>query len=270
MKARSEIANERCGPLNSDELRSERRFETPLFEVVAEIHLDPSDLVELPARSYYSSLDGKYPQVQRMPLVLVSDPAHATNPFAPAYRFFNEDQTLIVQIGPRLIALNAVMAKIPWPGWAYFKDRFPEVFHPYVALNQDAPVLRFSLSFYNRIALDDLGELTEIFAMNEVPSPANALDLDYSYKFSTPSEVGTITRHYLIMPPDAAAPCPYLAVNTIARHELHSMRLEDAFKQWQDWVETAHRICKDTFYNSLSKRSRVSWDENSSRNRQEL
>jgi uncharacterized protein (TIGR04255 family) len=259
--AYGKVSGSRVKDVSSTETPIQRSFDTPLYEAVAEIHLLPGEPVEFRALSLYQALRDRFPHVQRVPMVLVAEPSQAINPFAPAYRFYNDSQNLVVQTGPRLIAVNAVMAKSPWPGWNAFNDAMQPAFDAYVALNGKSAVTRFSLSFYNRIAVSDIAEIQQVFGAS-VPAPHDALLSGFSYQYETDADIGVLARQYTVMPPDASAERAYLAVNTIARRDLDGLSLESAYGEWPAWLDAAHAQCRALFYSSLSEPARSAWDRN--------
>jgi uncharacterized protein (TIGR04255 family) len=244
-----------------------RPFTTPLFEAIVEMHFDPAPPVELPARSLFEALRDEYPIESRLPVVLIPDAQQAVNLFAPAYRFYSPDLSFIVQIGPRMIAVNTVASRVKWQGWGKFRDSSERVFRQYSDLNANARVIRLQLSFFNRIPASSLEEVRSFFNF-ALPGPSDTLPSDYSFQFTFPSRAGSVVRQFALMPPDATTPVPFLAVNTIIQRPVDGPVFRTALDDWRGWVEIAHETSKDTFYNSLSDEARKSWDESAAASQQ--
>jgi|SRR5947209_5866421 len=239
-----------------------RPFTTPLFEAVVEIHLDTEPPVEFPARSLYNALKDEYPNQSRHPLVLVPDPQQATNLFAAGYRFYDRELSFIVQLGPRTIALNTVTSRLKWQGWEKFRNSAERVFVEYSKLNGDAAVLRFQLSFYNRIPVESIDEARRLFSF-PLPGPSSVLSTEYGFQFAFSAPEGTVVRQFAMMPADASTPHQFLSVNTLVRREIAKVPLSATLVDWRGWVDAAHDRSKATFYNSLSEAARQSWDATS-------
>jgi uncharacterized protein (TIGR04255 family) len=236
-----------------------RPFRTPLFEVVAEIDLALEGLVELRAQSLHDALVDEYPTVQRLSVLLVADTSTIQNAHAPAYRFYNADGRRIVQVGPRMISLNT----LTWEsGYENYRDAAYRVMDAYCKTTPRAPVYRYHLGFYNRIASADLEEAQQLVRFPFAVNPETAYR-ELAWQSVQNTDVGSILMQFGVAPPDERTPESYLSVVNTVRYELPTVTsFEAAIDGWRTWFDQAHEKARQIFWESLMPAAQKSWVEN--------
>jgi uncharacterized protein (TIGR04255 family) len=238
-----------------------RPLKTPLFEVSAEVHFALEPVVEFPARSFYELMQGQYPAVQRVPTFLVADPTQlaAQNLHMPAYRFFDEAGSRVVQVGPRMVSLNT----LTWqPGYEDYRAAALDVIAKYAELNPKTPVIRYALGFYNRIPAADLSEALEIINV-PMPIAKNTSFKEFFWQVAQSTDAGSVLSQVATMNPDDRTPESYIAINNIVRFDLSVVQeFSNTIKGWVEWLDAAHDIAKNTLWNQLTETAQQSWQEN--------
>jgi len=235
-----------------------RPFRTPLFEVVAEVDLAIEGLVELRAQSLHDILGAEYPGVQRLPVVLVADIAAVQNAHAAAYRFYNADGRRIVQVGPRVVALNT----LTWePGYDDYRDAAYRVMEAYRSVAPRAPVYRYHLAFYNRVPVRDLDEAQALFRFPFAVTPDTAFR-ELAWQSALNTNVGSVLSTVAVALPDERTPEHFLSVTNIVRQELPTVTpFEEMLDAWRAWFDEAHLKAREIFWNSLTAAAQASWRE---------
>lgn len=238
-----------------------RPFLTPLSEVSAQLDLDVRSLVEFRAQSVYNALSKTYPNVQRLPVFLVTEADSVPNVFTPGYRFYSEDGKRIVQIGPRMISLNTVNWE---PGFENYRDALVEVFNTFNDIMGETRIQRYSLGFYNRLPVSDLDEIREIINVPiELGKDAQFEGLGWQTVRS--AKVGDIATQVSLRDPDERTPEPHLGVNNIIQHTLDEPRpLRDEIDNWRAWIDAANAEARENFWNLLSPAAQKSWKQGTS------
>ncbi len=234
-----------------------RPFHTPLAEVSSQIDLDTQSLVEFRARSFYEAVKVEYPRVQRLPVVLVADASQIQNLHVPAYRFFSADNTGVVQVGPRMVTVNA----LKWDsGFEGYRDAAFRIVEKFRLVNPNERVMGCSIGFYNRIPAADLAEAREIlrFALNI--DDRTQFD-ELSYQSVRTVQDGTVLMQVAVGQPDEQMREKHLMVNNIVRRNFHPAMptLTELEAEWRAWFERAHEIAKDIFWSSLTDEAQDSW-----------
>lgn len=96
-------------------------FQTPLVEVSFEVDSARDVPLEFRAFSFYGPIAAEFPQVEWMPIVLVPPNEGAQLPYPAAVRFYSEDRSHLVQLGPRMLAINQIIGVRPWSGYAEYR-----------------------------------------------------------------------------------------------------------------------------------------------------
>jgi uncharacterized protein (TIGR04255 family) len=235
-----------------------RPFKTPLTEVAAQIDLSTAGLVEFRARSFYAAIQAEYPQVQRLPVVLVGDSVPNQQFHLPAYRFFTGDGKGAVQLGPRMMSVNA----LSWEdGFEGYRSTLHSIMDRYVAAMQNELVLGFSLGFYNRIPTQDIAEAREIYRLQL--SDEDVLFRELSYQSVQMTRAGIVVTQVATAQPEERMPEHHLIVNNIVRMTPPGEQrpVRDVVEEWRAWIEVAHDVAKEVFWNSLTPEAQTSWKE---------
>jgi len=234
-----------------------RPFQTPLAEVSSQIDLDTQSLVEFRARSFYDVVKGEFPKVLRLPVVLVADPSQLQNLHVPAYRFYREDNTSVVQVGPRMMAVNA----LTWQdGFEGYRDTAFRIVEKFCEVNPEERVMGCTLGFYNRIPAADFAEAREILRIALNTDASTQFD-ELSYQSVRSIDGGTLLMQVVVAPPDDRMREKHLMVNNVVRRSFmpEMPTLAVIQEEWRSWFETAHEIAKDIFWNSLTDEAQASW-----------
>jgi uncharacterized protein (TIGR04255 family) len=236
-----------------------RPFQTPLSEVSAQIDLSTAGLVEFRARSFYEKIKDDYPRTQKLPVLLVGDPAPNLQYHLPAYRFFSGDAKSAVQPGPRMMSVNALSWDKKFEG---YRAMAYSIVDKYAASMPDEPVMAFSIGFYNRIPVADIAEARSLFKL-EVADDVTSFE-ELSYQSRRACDAGILLTQVATAPPDERVGENHLVVNNIVRRVLadsDQRTVEDIVVDWQKWLVHAHSIAKDVFWNSLTPAAQKSWNE---------
>jgi len=234
-----------------------RPFNTPLAEVSTQVDLDTSTLVEFRARSFYNAVKDEYPKVQRLPMVLVADPSQLQNLHVAAYRFFREDNKGVIQVGPRMMTVNA----LTWePGYEAYRDTAFGIMEKFRTVNPDELVMGCSIGFYNRIPAADLAEAQSILRMNFNTDEHTQFD-ELSYQSARSVDIGSVLMQVAVAQPDERMREKHLMVNNIIRRSFmpNPRSLTEIEHEWRAWFEQAHELAKDIFWNSLTPEAQASW-----------
>ena len=234
-----------------------RPFSTPLAEVATQVDLDTSTLVEFRAQSFYEAVKSEYPKIQRLPMVLVADPSQLQNLHVAAYRFFTEDNKGVIQLGPRMITVNA----LTWaPGYEAYRDATFGIIEKFRAINPNELVTSYSIGFYNRIPAADLAEAQSILRLNLNIDEHTQFD-ELSYQSARSETIGSVLTQVAVAQPDERMREKHLMVNNIIRRSFmpNPRSVADMEQEWRVWFEQAHRLAKDIFWNALTPEAQASW-----------
>lgn len=235
-----------------------RPFQTPLSEVSAQIDLVTSGLVEFRARSFYDAIKSGYPRTQRLPVFLVGEPVANQQYHIPAYRFFSGDGRCAIQLGPRMMSVNA----LSWDGGfeAYRETAF-SIMDRYAEVMPDEMVTAYSIGFYNRIAVADLEEARAVYRL-QIGDNRTLFD-QLSYQSLHSSDAGLVLTQVAAAQPDERMNEKHLMVNNLIRNTINDnpQTVKDIIPDWRAWFEKAHIVAKDVFWNSLTPEAQKSWQE---------
>jgi uncharacterized protein (TIGR04255 family) len=234
-----------------------RPFQTPLSEVSAQIDLTTTGLVEFRARSFHETIKDEYPRVQRLPVFLVEDPVPGQQFHMPAYRFFNAEGTCAVQLGPRMMSVNALTWDKKWEG---YRTTARSVVDRYVQAMPDEMVMGYSIGFYNRIRAADMEEALSIYRL-EATTKDTLFD-ELSYQTLRQFDVGVVVTQVAVALPDERVSEKHLMVNNIVRRRIEKEQsVKDIVAEWRVWLEAAHEVAKELFWSSLTPEAQKSWKE---------
>jgi len=233
-----------------------RPFKTPLIEVSAELHISSSMLVEMRSQSFFDRLQPGFPTVLRVPTFLVQ-PESAPALFTPAYRFYSQDSSKIVQLGPRMMAYNVVQ----WAGFEAFKVEAGVVVEAFRSVMPKLELYQFQLSFYNRIPVTNFAELSEILIIGSA-FPADTSSAEFFIQsVRALDHSSSILTQIQGLPADARTPEPYVAVNNVVRCR-GTDDVPLATDSWATWLDFAHDRAKEALWSSLMPAARESWNKN--------
>jgi uncharacterized protein (TIGR04255 family) len=240
----------------SAEPKTARPFKTPLAEVSAQIDLSTSGLVEFRARSFYDTIKEEYPRTQRLPVILVGEPLPNQAVHLPAYRFFSADGKCAVQLGPRMVSVNALSWDMGFEG---YRKTAHSIVDRYARAMPDELVIGYTLGFYNRIPTADIEEARRYYDLDVVKD--DILFDELSYQSLRNTRAGLIVTQVAAAQPDERMNEKHLIVNNIVRCNLgddqHSVK--DVVVHWREWLEVAHEVAKEVFWNSLTQEAQNLW-----------
>jgi len=139
----------------------------PIVEAVCEFRLTPETRWDLTVPGLlYERLKGSFPQkeqrmIQEMELTQGPEGLHQQIRTSERIIFFTEDKKMLVQVGPRLLAINVLK---PYPHWEGFKPRIEMAWKSLQAAIEVQGLERIGLRYINHIELPAQGgELAEYF-----------------------------------------------------------------------------------------------------------
>jgi uncharacterized protein (TIGR04255 family) len=139
----------------------------PIVEAVCEFRLTPETRWDLTVPGLlYERLKGSFPQkeqrmIQEMELTQGPEGLHQQIRTSERIIFFTEDKKMLVQVGPRLLAINVLKT---YPHWEGFKPRIEMAWKSLQAAIEVQGLERIGLRYINHIELPAQGgELAEYF-----------------------------------------------------------------------------------------------------------
>ena len=139
----------------------------PIVEAVCEFRLTSETRWDLTVPGLlYERLKGSFPQkeqrmIQEMELTQGPEGLHQQIRTSERIIFFTEDKKMLVQVGPRLLAINVLK---PYPHWEGFKPRIEMAWKSLQAAIEVQGLERIGLRYINHIELPAQGgELAEYF-----------------------------------------------------------------------------------------------------------
>jgi len=139
----------------------------PIVEAVCEFRLTPETRWDLTVPGLlYERLKGSFPQkeqrmIQEMELTQGPEGLHQQIRTSERIIFFTEDKKMLVQVGPRLLAINVLKL---YPHWEGFKPRIEMAWKSLQAAIEVQGLERIGLRYINHIELPAQGgELAEYF-----------------------------------------------------------------------------------------------------------
>jgi len=139
----------------------------PIVEAVCEFRLTPETRWDLTVPGLlYERLKGSFPQkeqrmIQEMELTQGPEGLHQQIRTSERIIFFTEDKKMLVQVGPRLLAINVLK---PYPHWEGFKPRIEMAWKSLQAAIEVQGLERIGLRYINHIELPAQGgKLAEYF-----------------------------------------------------------------------------------------------------------
>lgn len=229
-------------------------FSTPLTEVCAQINFVRPAVIEFRAASLFEALSSRFSRVEPVPFLLVP-PTQTGGPEPAAYRFLNDDGSMMVQFGPTLMAVNA----FKWPGFPAFAEIVEWVTRQYESAMPRNMVAGYSLGFYNKVPIQRVSDLPEIFDV-QFHIDDRTLEDEFVLQFARNANTGSLLTQFLITPMQQGESTRTIAVNNIVRHVTPSLVALDV-TQWMSWLHDAHEEAKDAFWNSLTPDAQSAWEE---------
>jgi uncharacterized protein (TIGR04255 family) len=139
----------------------------PIVEVVCEFRLTPETRWDLTVPGFlYERLKESFPQkeqrmIQQIELTQGPEGLHQQISIREGIVFFTEDKKILVQVGPRLLAINVLK---PYPHWHGFKPRIEMAWESLQAAIEVQGLERIGLRYINHIQLPaQSGKLAEYF-----------------------------------------------------------------------------------------------------------
>jgi uncharacterized protein (TIGR04255 family) len=231
-------------------------FKIPLHEVCAQLDLVPQTIAELRANSFFSKLSTQYPSVEPLPVLLgpAADQLPEAVKYSPAYRFYSDDRSRLVQYGPRILAINFLQWSERFPG---FRSGVQWVVDAYEGVSGPPTIEGRSLGFYNRLIVSSLPEASNIISLPLDIRPDTEFK-DFVHQTSRQTALGTFLTQITIGVPDAFTPSPYLAFNLILRLRFPAAILDRS--AWFEWLDRAHEFIRGQFGESLTPKRREQWE----------
>lgn len=231
-----------------------RPFDTPLVEVAFEMQLRPGDVIEFRARTFHGHISNEFPQFERLPLFLVPPENNPVPiPPSPAYRFQSNDGQRMVQLGPRILAVNMLR----WEGYPAYRALVEKVVGVFVDVTPDCKPDRVSVAFINRIPAQSIEEMRAILAA-PLPERPGITFPEFVSQFACNNELGSILTQIATMPPDERTHSPYINLSHIFRRSVdETVRIDEML----NWLDAAHEQARELMLASLTPDARRSWDE---------
>lgn len=241
-----------------------RNYESPpLIEALCEFRFDNKQWEMTTPGLFYQEIRSRFPKkreqnVVEMQLSEGPQPKQEIHGVTtPRIQFFNEDETLLLQIGPGRLIVNCLQ---PYPKWPDFKKLIFDTFAHYKKVTSVARLERIGLRYINRINLPTEGN-TRTY-LNYFPSLPEALT-DDSKNFLLRTEIdfeqsnGKLILTLATVTPDEDSRRPLLLDLDFVSIDTQGFA-EEAIKTW---VEKAHDNIEAAFEAIISDSLRVSFKE---------
>jgi uncharacterized protein (TIGR04255 family) len=212
-------------------------------------------LLEFRIDSFYKKIAAEFPTIDGLPYIIVPPPTEVAPAqlYAPAYRFHDKSGQYLVQAGPNLLAINAVA----WDaGYSGFRKIVEHVTTAWREVHVGELAANYSLGFYNKIAVSDVDDVSWLLSE---PLPLSAADTfaGFSLQKSQPTKCGAFTSQVVTVE-DGSTKERHLLVNNFINYSAEPRPLDVA--EWLDWIDRAHELAKDYFWNTLSGHAQDAWN----------
>ncbi len=145
-----------------------RRYKNPpIIEAVCEFRFErgsPWDLT-IPGLIYEKVRDGfpKRKQAKQVQIEIsaVTEGLEQQVTTTDRMRFLREDEKVLIQVGPDLLAVNHLK---PYPSWREFQPLIEKGFKAYSETTNPKGIRRIGLRYINRIEIPNQGELKDYFS----------------------------------------------------------------------------------------------------------
>jgi uncharacterized protein (TIGR04255 family) len=207
-------------------------------------------------QTIFELVKDQFPNVQQLPVILTPiNPANLPNPAPPAYRFFSPEGDSIVQIGPRMFAVNM----LKWDrGYGYFQDCLVRATRAFAEAMGKPLIQRYSLGFYNRFPASSVEEVSELLKVSLPPGDLRFEQLVLQWLRET--ETGQLLSQISTMPPDERMAEQYVSLNNIFSTMLSPATPLDV-EHWLAWIDRTHQIARDVFWEMLTPEAQNAWKE---------
>ena len=221
----------------------------PLNEAIFEIRFEPNVPAAALFGIFYAEIRSKFPDVESLPIVQLPEALRDQDrnlQFLPHHRFRNQENVLI-QIGPRVLSVNAVNEYI---GWARFKENILETLATLKKLEITSKVSRLGLRYsnlFNEPVLDKINiELSKggVPITNRETNIRTVYDEGNGYKI-----VLQISGDVTISPTDVE---PYIG-SLIDVDIILSGEDLPVLQDGEALIEKAHQMEKKTFFSLLKR-----------------
>lgn len=196
--------------------------------------------------------------MEPVPFLLVPPDVTGGAQEPPAYRYLSEDNGLMVQYGPTMLAVNAIR----WPGYEAFIDIVRWVAAQFYEVASDSLITGYSLGFYNRISIKAILDLRQIlrFQLNiDETTMASEFVCQFARRVDEGSMLTQIITSPVAMPDESIR---IVGVNNIVRLSLDAKKYVVA--DWCAWLDRAHERAKEEFWNSLTPETQKAWEATAS------
>ena len=173
-------------------------------------------------------------------------------------QFLSEDETLLVQAGSNMLAVNSV-AK--YPPWRDFRVLIHEMFNVYREIANPTSIKRIGLRYINRIQIPEVKfDLATFFNLEpKLPDelPENLASLFMRVELPNPSDSGILILTFGSAPEklkDQSAFILDLDFSTTPNPDVK-------FESQQDWVDAAHTNIETAFEACITDRLRELFEE---------
>jgi len=238
---------------------------SPIAEAICEFQFVPTEQWDLTIPGLmYEKISSNFPQKKRRVGIGIqfkqteAGVEQRVEAKADRMQFLNADGTVLVQVGPDLLAVNKLK---PYEKWPTFRSTILEHLGIYRGIARPKGFKRIGLRYINRIEFQAAPVTLEEFFnfYPHVPERIPQVHADFLSRIEIPFGEG---RDLLLLTMGAAPPDEHVAVSIIldldyilARPEVVS--LDDA----EEWLEQAHTRVENVFEASITDKSRVLFEE---------
>ncbi len=242
-----------------------RRYKNPpIVEAVCEFRFTPDTPWDLAVPGlFYEKVKEEFPQreqriVQEVELTQGPQGLQQQIRTREIIVLLAEDKKTLVQLGPRLLAVNALK---PYPTWQGFKPRIQRAWEALQAILDRMDLQRIGLRYINRVELPTPRvELAEYFGFypfvgDRLPQTMGSFIMGVEFPYGGE---GDRCRVQLLPAPDSSEEKPALMLDIdYFLAQPRAVKVSDVL----EWVEKAHNRVEEVFEGCITDRLRELFEE---------